>query len=954
MRTKARLVSFPLHAFPILALTGVSCFSSVHADSQWVGNIDGVWTNAGNWSPSGVPTNTDAVTLNGLGTAPVIDNTSEAAQSVTVGNDLGAGVLTIQNGGLLTTQAQEDVTIGHTANIGQVTVTGTNSTLSSGGALTLIAPVGNISSLTINDGGGVVANGPITLGVRSIIRFTGTGAGSGLQSLVSNSIINNGTLLFDQSSGTITLSDQISGNGDIIASTGTGELTGDNAGFLGQFALIGGGTLQAGSANAFGGQNGLASAVVNGGTLDLNGNGTQFSSLSGNGGVVDMGSASILINQSVDTGYAGTIQGTGSLGKSGSGTLTLAGTNTFDGGTFLTGGTLELQGGSALLDTADVVIFSASTLLVTNSETVDDVGTEGAVTIANGATLTADAFNLQGGTLQGGTISASAFNFDSGTASSDLTGAGALTKSTTGTLTLSGANTYTGSTSVTAGTLLVNGSIDDVTVNGGTLGGSGTLGDAAINSGGTFAPGNSIGTTNVANVTFNAGSIYEVELNDGGFVAGTNNDLINATGTATINGGTVHVTPENGTDDGSTYTLGSYTIITAAGGGSGAFDAVTDDFAFLNFALEYNPNSVVLNSSLATSSFCLAGMTANQCATGEGAFSLGLGNSLFTAVLNLSDTEAPGALDQLSGEIHASAKTALIEDSRFVREATLDRLAGAGAEDPATVWIQGIGSWGHWDGDHNAAKLSRDTGGLLLGGDVAMSQAFRLGAFAGYTQSDFDVTARNSDGATESWHLGVYGGGHWDAWRLRVGGGWSGHDIDTARNVAFTGFSEALSADYDAHTLQAFGEAGYAIEYGSADVEPFARLAHVHLKTDGYTETGGDAALDAQSQDMDTTYATLGLRAKTAVNLRETTTQLSGSAGWRQAFGDIKSKTTHAFTGSDQFTVAGVPIAKDALVLDLGASMMLAPDTTLGLSYNGQFSSDLTDHGLKVNFIANF
>ncbi|WP_199194927.1 hypothetical protein, partial [Phyllobacterium phragmitis] len=51
--------------------------------------------------------------------------------------------------------------------------------------------------------------------------------------------------------------------------------------------------------------------------------------------------------------------------------------------------------------------------------------------------------------------------------------------------------------------------------------------------------------------------------------------------------------------------------------------------------------------------------------------------SLFTAVLNLSNAEVSGALGQLSGEIHASAKTALVEDSRFLRNAVNDRIRAA-------------------------------------------------------------------------------------------------------------------------------------------------------------------------------------------------------------------------------------------------------------------------------------
>ena len=55
--------------------------------------------------------------------------------------------------------------------------------------------------------------------------------------------------------------------------------------------------------------------------------------------------------------------------------------------------------------------------------------------------------------------------------------------------------------------------------------------------------------------------------------------------------------------------------------------------------------------------------------------SLGLGNPLYNAVLSKSIISARQSFDATSGEIHASAFTAAFEDSRFVREAILDRLA---------------------------------------------------------------------------------------------------------------------------------------------------------------------------------------------------------------------------------------------------------------------------------------
>ncbi|KZK81986.1 Extracellular serine protease precursor [Pseudovibrio sp. Ad13] len=555
------------------------------------------------------------------------------------------------------------------------------------------------------------------------------------------------------------------------------------------------------------------------------------------------------------------------------------------------------------------------------------------------------------------------------TFSADISGTGSVNQ-LAGTTILTGTNTYTGDTIVSGGELVVNGTIGDVTVNGGTLGGSGTVGAVAFQSGAVVAPGNSVGTLNATSLVFNSGSTFDVELNDGGNVAGINNDLLAASGTVTINGGTVHVKPENGTDDGSTYTTNTvYTIMSAVGGVSGTFDspAPTDDFAFLDFVLSYDANNVYLSSQLVSSSFCMPGMSANQCAAGEGAFSLGIGD-LFNSVLNLSNADAAGALDQLSGEAHASIKTALIEDSRFAREAALNRVRAAmdsvaadGQEqvekrvgESLTFWGQGFGSWGRWSGNSNAARLDRSIGGFLLGGDVQIGESSRFGFFGGYDNSSFEVNGRTSSATADTLHLGAYGGTEFGPLGVRAGGSYAWHDIDTTRSVAFTGFTENLSGSYTAHTAQIFGEAGYRFDFAATSLEPFASISYVQLSSDGYSETGGSAALKADRQTMDSTFTSIGLRAETRANLGQFTAKLSAQAAWQHAFGDVTPVVNQAFAGGDDFSVASIPIARDALLLNLGASVDLGHSTTLGLAYDGQFGSSFTDQGLKANIALKF
>lgn len=408
---------------------------------------------------------------------------------------------------------------------------------------------------------------------------------------------------------------------------------------------------------------------------------------------------------------------------------------------------------------------------------------------------------------------------------------------------------------------------------------------------------------------------------------------------------------------------------------------MTSNLAFLDPSLGYDDNNVYLTMTRNGVTFDNVGITRNQIAAGAGVESLGEGNTVYDAVLNLSAEQARGAFDRLSGEIHASAKTALIGDSRFVRNAVNDRLraafGGAGASGSAVtyedgvpqpvaagadrfaVWGEAIGSWGHTGGDGNAARLNRSGGGFFFGADAAVFDTWRFGAVAGYSRTGFDVKGRHSSGSSDNYHLGLYGGTSWGGsggdLAFRTGAIYTWHDISTSRSVAFPGFGESLKGDYDAGTAQVFGELAYGVSMGASRFEPFANLAYVGLHTDGFRETGGAAALASGSADAGTTFTTLGLRGSTAFAFNGVAVTARGMVGWRHAFDDVTPTSAMRFTsGGNAFTVAGVPVARDAAVVEAGLDVALTPAAVFGISYGGQFGAGAVDQSFKASFSAKF
>ncbi len=741
---------------------------------------------------------------------------------------------------------------------------------------------------------------------------------------------------------------------------------------------------------------------------------------------------------------ASKLVGTAGLVKSDMGVLVLTGENSYTGGTTISGGVLQIgDGGTSGSIIGDVVNNAALNFNRSDAVTFGGgiSGTGAVVQLGSGSTSLTGVNTYSGPTVvAAGTLIGQATSFGSGqminnaalvfdqpidaTFANQIVGNGSLTKRGAGNLNLTGANTLLGATTVEAGKLSVNGSLANsaVTVlSGAALGGAGTVGATTIQSGGAIAPGNSIGTLSVSgNLVLAAGSTYEAEIAGNG-----TSDRIAVAGTATVNGSQVGVTA---LDPQTSYVSGQrYTVLTAGGGVSGTASAVSRS-AFLDLSVEHQPNQVDLVIAVKSTPpvtppdpgtppvtppgpgtppvtppgpgpgagptptpppavFQSVAQTRNQFATALALNTLpqaGGTLALYNSLLMLDAPGARAAFDTLSGEIHASARTALVEESWLLRGAMNDRLRAAfgtvGAAPMATmhygftadlapsvkgpmprlnserfaVWGQGYGSWGRSEAQGGIAKLTRSTGGLMIGADAAVFDNLRFGLVAGYSHSDFDVKGRLSSGESDNYHLGLYGGGQFGALGLRMGASYTWHDVSTRRTVAFAGFGDGLQSDYDAATAQVFGELGYRIDLGRVALEPFAGLAYVHLHSDGFRETGGAAALSGRGDDTGIGYSTLGLRASTSLAMQGMDVTLRGALAWRHAFGDVDPTATLAFAGSNAFTAAGVPIARNAALVEAGFDLAISQSATLGVSYTGQLASDAQDHAFKANLAMRF
>jgi len=177
----------------------------------------------------------------------------------------------------------------------------------------------------------------------------------------------------------------------------------------------------------------LTSAFNLTGALDISRSSSTASicNLSGSGSI-NLGQKTLTIVQDATGTFSGKIQGQGGIFKEGTGLFILSGVNTYEGGTVLSEGSLQVLNSSGL-GTSTLTISDSANLIL-------DTG----ITLTNPFVLSGDA-NI--------TVA----NADTATCAGVISDIGTMTKEGTGTLVLSAINTYAGATTISAGTLQLSG-----------------------------------------------------------------------------------------------------------------------------------------------------------------------------------------------------------------------------------------------------------------------------------------------------------------------------------------------------------------------------------------------------------------------------------------------------------------------------------------------------------------
>lgn len=346
-----------------------------------------------------------------------------------------------------------------------------------------------------------------------------------------------------------------------------------------------------------------------------------------------------------------------------------------------------------------------------------------------------------------------------------------------------------------------------------------------------------------------------------------------------------------------------------------------------------------------------------------GATRFGEGSSDITRLLSrlyvLDATTTENLLQELTGEIHASA-LAVSRDSRRQLDGSIqDRLAeyrGRQATNPdntaqasdigaVNAWVRGLRASDELRPDATTEGYSRTGSGLLVGADTRLENQALVGVAMGMAENDVRGR-RDGEAEVDTLHAAVYAmqplGQAFVDGTISVGK----VDYQTRRRAGLDDQGQAARARSDASALGLAAEVGvgYRLRGLGGVIEPRTMLRYDRLRRESFSERSDSAtALKVERETFESTQAGLDLAARWSFRAPGALeVQPALSIGYARELGDARATSHHRINDS-AFTVRSSDSERDRYRYTAGIRLLPTPHASLYVGYEGQLANGYRD-----------
>ena len=305
----------------------------------------------------------------------------------------------------------------------------------------------------------------------------------------------------------------------------------------------------------------------------------------------------------------------------------------------------------------------------------------------------------------------------------------------------------------------------------------------------------------------------------------------------------------------------------------------------------------------------------------------------------LAQTNPKAAVDAakaLAPEVNPVVDSHVTENARQIFNVAGSRLdsatrgmaSGDSMFKKAGMWIQGLLNKTEYD-KHDGFDV--DSEGIAAGIDGYVTDNVKVGVGYAYTESDIDSIGRKTDADTNTGF--IYGEYNAPSYYVNGVASYSKGDYKEKKNVA--GKLARASYDVDAIAMQAI--AGYKM----GNFAPEAGLRYINAQQDAYTDTAGQ---HVGSNSSDTLTAILGGRYATNIQAGEYTLRPEVKLAATYDLMRDKNSTAVTLANGAGYLVRGENLDRFGIEAGVGLSMAVSDNVKVGLNYEGRFKEDYTDH----------